>query len=167
MVDVAGASEPVRGKMTWLMAGSVAYNFYIGYLCEHGAISFAVRRTCLANQSLTHICGAIMLRILLLSGLAALGLALPESTRAQEDNPPPRTDYHGDPLPAGALARLGTVHFTHGSLAAFSPNGKIIVTADRAGVHVCEYATGKKLRLLPALEPAVGLVFPTTARNWP
>lgn len=102
-----------------------------------------------------------MLRKLLLPGLAALGLALPELACSQEKNPPPHSDCRGDALPAGVLARLGTVQFTHGSLAAFSPDGKIVVTADHAGVHVCEYATGKKLRLLPVKDnrPAVGLVF--------
>jgi RNA polymerase sigma factor (sigma-70 family) len=66
---------------------------------------------------------------------------------------PPGTDRHGDPLPPGAIARLGTLRFrgVRGCLA-FSPNGKQLAAAtEPAGAVVTLYdtATGRAGRRFP------------------
>jgi WD40 repeat protein len=61
-----------------------------------------------------------------------------------------RTDLHGDPLPAGALARLGTLRWRHGTPVthvAFLPNGKTVLTASQDNrVRLWDLETGKELR---------------------
>jgi WD40 repeat protein len=60
-----------------------------------------------------------------------------------------RTDLYGDPLPPGALVRMGTVQLRHvpgGVNSAFSPDGKILATADGNAPRLWDMGSGKLLR---------------------
>lgn len=68
----------------------------------------------------------------------------------------PRIDPTGDPLPAGALSRLGTTRFRHTgnqvSLLHFSPDDKTLLSADFNGepaLRLWEVPTGRALWQLP------------------
>src|SRR5207249_4215687 len=62
----------------------------------------------------------------------------------------PRTDRFGDPLPPGAVARLGTVRWRAGHnvvAAVYRPDGKTLLTVSQDYVvSVWEVATGRELR---------------------
>src|SRR5438128_1047312 len=62
------------------------------------------------------------------------------------------TDLQGDPLPAGAVARLGTLRWRHGSPISFlsflgDANSLLTVSQDHT-IRVWDVATGKELRRL-------------------
>ncbi len=62
--------------------------------------------------------------------------------------PPAPTDLAGDPLPDGALARLGTTRFLHESHVnhvTYSPDGATLASFDGA-VHLWDPATGRERR---------------------
>jgi WD40 repeat protein len=73
-------------------------------------------------------------------------LLIPHLLVAQE----PKLDAYGDPLPAGAIARLGTVRWRHGQgtiFVSFLPDGKRLLTiGNDATVRQWDVATGKELR---------------------
>src|SRR5208283_3450347 len=61
-----------------------------------------------------------------------------------------KSDLYGDPLPPGALARLGTIRWRHGAAVSFvgyAQSGKQLVTASADGFfRVWEVESGKELR---------------------
>jgi WD40 repeat protein len=65
------------------------------------------------------------------------------------EKPAPRTDCYGDPLPEGALARLGTIRFRHASQvrsAAYSPDGRLLATGGYDDeIHLWQASSGKEL----------------------
>jgi WD40 repeat protein len=63
----------------------------------------------------------------------------------------PRLDRYGDPLPPGAVARLGSDRLRAGQPGcafAVSPDGKLLVTGERQRVRIWNLADGKELRSL-------------------
>ena len=85
---------------------------------------------------------------------SAQGLTRPNQASVPQSDPPqrPRVDLHGDPLPKGAVARIGTTRFLQGNghLAfpiAYTPDGKQLLSCDAGkAVVFWDAATGKELR---------------------
>src|SRR5262249_53767921 len=68
------------------------------------------------------------------------------------------TDLYGDPLPKGALARLGTVRWRlgeAGNAIALAPDGKTVVAAGAGMLRFWDAVTGKELRRLDVKEDAI------------
>jgi RNA polymerase sigma factor (sigma-70 family) len=102
--------------------------------------------------------------VLLVGALAGVGAAFGPRRAAVEDGPArqaeqpverPRTerqaatlDPYGDPLPPGAVGRLGALRWRHEGEAksmAFSPDGKVLATTSRDGLVFYDTATGRAL----------------------
>ncbi|HKB42046.1 MAG TPA: sigma-70 family RNA polymerase sigma factor, partial [Gemmataceae bacterium] len=102
-----------------------------------------------------------LLLALVLSGAALAWRSAPprplEPLRAAADRPQGQvkaaTDAQGDPLPPGAVGRLGTVRFRHASCVrafALSPNGKILAAGEMSdhAITLWDAETGKQMRRL-------------------
>jgi WD40 repeat protein len=82
--------------------------------------------------------------------VAVLLFAVSATKAAGQEKPTPRTDFFGDPLPEGAIARLGTLRWRHGSnvtFLAYVNGGKEILTSSGDGVaRVWNVETGQEVR---------------------
>jgi RNA polymerase sigma factor (sigma-70 family) len=86
--------------------------------------------------------------------LQPLSVAQPAAARGDPDAPGKAglVDRYGDPLPAGAIVRLGTARLRHGhnvKAVVYSPDGKLIATAAHDHtIRLWDAATGKEVRVL-------------------
>src|SRR5208337_3474241 len=74
---------------------------------------------------------------------------IPASQPAPRSVTRDRVDLYGDPLPEGALARLGSLKFNHGSpinSVAFTPNGRFLGSVGGGDVRLWEPLTGREVR---------------------
>jgi RNA polymerase sigma factor (sigma-70 family) len=148
------AVPPTRAAVASAMA------FVSGGVAPEGAVRLACEmiRTMTMNKIRRIAFGLLVLLGLLGSGAAALMYqaapaappAEPDKGPAPAEQPKPRADANGDALPPGALARLGTLRWRHGSrvnTVGFAAGGKEVVTAGPDGVvRVWDAANGQELR---------------------
>jgi WD40 repeat protein len=82
----------------------------------------------------------------------------PPAVSIPEAKAPATADRQGDPLPAGALARLGTTRLRHGAnitFVTFGTDGKTLITAGQDNtVRLWDLATGKEVRRFDPPKPA-------------
>jgi WD40 repeat protein len=92
----------------------------------------------------------------LAAALLTSSLLLTPTPLTAQGVPQPAVDRHGDPLPAGAVARFGTLRFRQGgqvSPLTVSPDGKLVVSSGSYGAFLWERHTGRLLRRLPEVPP--------------
>jgi|SRR5579884_14024 len=80
------------------------------------------------------------------------------ASEKQEHRP---ADLADDPLPEGAIARLGSMRFRHGhsvSSLTFLPEGKCLLASDWSGIYIWDAKTGRQLR-------RIGQDFQTSLRS--
>jgi RNA polymerase sigma factor (sigma-70 family) len=105
---------------------------------------------------------ALAAGVALIAGALAAGIGRwpePEAAKPAGDADRPvsrpaadRTDARGDPLPAGAVSRLGSLRLRHGGnveYVSFLPDGKKLLSKGKDGVRVWDVASGAQLGEFP------------------
>src|SRR6516164_7047423 len=86
------------------------------------------------------------LRFILISWLSLIAAGILVGFGPSDEARRPAVDLYGDPLPDGAVARLGTVRFRQGHVGAVSPDGKMLATSYGGVIRLVDCQTGKTLR---------------------
>src|SRR5262245_49090225 len=90
-------------------------------------------------------------RRLLAALFAGLALSPPMPSSGRAGEPPARTDLYGDPLPAGAITRLGTVRWRAQHeirRMAFAPGGQYLATTGAGVMSVWDVDAGRVVRTI-------------------
>src|SRR5262249_37652263 len=101
-----------------------------------------------------------------LRGILSLACVAVLAVAARAVPPPknaPRLDAHGDPLPPGAIARLGTLRFrapVEVNALAFAPDGKTIAVSSGNCLFLFDTASGKRTRRVLGADCRWDLVSP-------
>jgi RNA polymerase sigma factor (sigma-70 family) len=169
-VTAAGVSARLAAATT-----EAAIRFCAGKVAAGGsARSFALAQGILARIWLTKMAGRLILGVAVSLLVAGVGVAARlafesdqppakpnEAQQQAEPDAPPQgrepaaqaqADLHGDPLPAGAVARLGTVRLRQGGKVgqiAFSPDSRMLVaTSEDGSASFWNPVTGQEIRRL-------------------
>jgi WD40 repeat protein len=72
----------------------------------------------------------------------------PKDRKATKETLPPRTDRNSDPLPIGAVARLGSPHLVNpdANILAFLPDGKTLAVAAGGTLRLWDVGSGRERR---------------------
>ena len=117
-------------KMSRLTTLASGIGYSVGFEAKRGAVLFAIA---------SFVAGATVFAW-------PVAVSLTTTAAQQTPNTPPALDHFGDPLPAGAIQRLGTVRFRPGGevhALAISPDGKWIVSAGVGGIRFWDSVTGR------------------------
>jgi WD40 repeat protein len=105
-----------------------------------------------------------MRRPILAAAVAFSLCLLSLAASAQDDKPKvdPKTDNYGDPLPPGALLRLGTTRLQGDRLSRFAwmPDGKSLVTASQDRICFWSIEDGRELWSIPGPMRSIGGITP-------
>jgi RNA polymerase sigma factor (sigma-70 family) len=157
---VRAAAEFALGKE--LPAGLVSVEAVA--LAEGGAQMMATGKVKLMVALLMALCLGTVGRFLAHRGETAEPLGPVAAARAVDPAPPidaARNDFHGDPLPVGARARLGTLQWVHDGAVlfmAYTPDGKHVLTETHEGsLRLWDAVAGAEVRrFIPKTPPNVG-----------
>jgi RNA polymerase sigma factor (sigma-70 family) len=144
-------SNTARAAVAFVAGGAIP----AGTVSEH---ALALAKGALQVMVATRLFHALALLVTM--GVIGFGTVLGFGLEQPPDTPPTlprqaavepeRTDAQGDPLPPGAIARLGTLRFRNGKdiqALAWAPDGKAVFSVGSgASIVVHDASTGKKVR---------------------
>lgn len=150
------AAQTLRAVLSSFHHPALAVSPHVAALVEYG-VNFLVTTKLKLSVALVLMLGVLAAGL----GAGLSSLCVPEPQKPSTDPPAtplaaqvkkePHCDRYGDPLPAGAVARLGTIrlrHFGWVNCVAYSPNGKFLASGGEEDerVRVWDAETGKELR---------------------